>query len=202
MPRLLTMMCSIPVPAQAAEPQFDHLDAPLHDWIAMRTHVNNLATTLLFLCIVLLPLQSRAQAYRADAHGFACTFPGKVDKSTVRTRDGLVLTSFMSTAPDKSWGGMVITGFADPREAANRVGWFQGFARGVGAHGFTLANPRRVSIQGRPAVRYDVVSAETTGVGFVVIDEDRFVSILGMTLVGKDQSMLEPFLQTLKILDR
>lgn len=168
----------------------------------MRVLSNNLLGGLLLVCMLLLPLQSRAQMYRADAHGFTVTFPGKVDKSTVRTRDGLVLTSFMSVAADKSWGGLVITGFADPREAKDLPTWFVGYARGVRAQGFVLSNPKSARIQGRPAVRYNVAGDGATGVGYVVIDEDRFVSIQGMALQGKDLSMLDPFLQTLKIVDR
>src|SRR5687768_5175436 len=122
----------------------------------MRTHLNDLVRRLLLVCMVLLPLEGRAQLYRAETHGFACAFPGQVDRSTVRTRDGLVLTSFVSVAPDKSWGGLVITGFADPREAKDLASWFQGYARGVRAQGFVLSEPRSVRIHGRPAVQYNV----------------------------------------------
>jgi hypothetical protein len=166
------------------------------------SYVHILVRALVLLCLLHLPLQSHAQLYRAEAHGFSCAFPGKVDKSTLRTKDGLVVTSFFSLASDKSWGALVMTGFADPREAKNLATWFRDYAGGVRAKGFVLSDPKSIRIQGRPAVRYKVGGGGITGVGYVVIDEDRFVSIQGMVAEGKDRSMIEPFLQTLKILER
>lgn len=159
---------------------------------------------LLVLLVALLhwPLPGLAERFRSEAHGFACSFPGSVEKSTVRTRDGLVLMSFMSLAPDNSWGALVMTGFADPREAASLGTWFRDFSVGLRGRGFLTANETFVRVEGRPAVKYSISGDGVNGAGYVVIDEDRFVSINGMASVDKDQSMIEPFLKTLEILER
>lgn len=165
--------------------------------------MENFHKIVCLLILVLLPLQSQAEKYRSEAYGFEVKFPGKVDKTSGRSKDGLIITYFASLAPSNLWGAHVSTAFADPREAANLGQWFRSFSRGMGQQGFFVASDhKQTTFQGRPAVRFNFSADGSSGSGYAIIDSDRYFTVVILSPDEKDRPSIESFIQTFKILER